>query len=311
MTYFQLILVLFGVVSCTQPVQDLTVLSFEKDLIPEGIAIDPSSGKLYLSSLNKSKIVTSNLDGSNPTNFIESNEYGYLPGFGMTVKGDRLYALGNGLFPESNSSILLVLDVTTSDSISSYVMKDTTFMFLNDLAVRGNNQVFVTESNSNRIYSNQGNSGELGIFMDNEEVPHSNGIAISGNQQLLYLASEKGIRIVDIETKEILNPSNEYAGIDGLKFYENSLIGIVNIYRDESKNGVFRYYLNEEGTTITRKEKILAYTEKFQVPTTFDIFNGHLYFVINSQLDNLDQDTNQIVDEKKLKSYLLMKVKLE
>lgn len=71
------------------------VLGFEKDLIPEGITIDAQSKTIFLNSLKHSKIVACKLDGSKPTNFITNNKYGYLPGFGMTVKGDTLYALGN------------------------------------------------------------------------------------------------------------------------------------------------------------------------------------------------------------------------
>ena len=58
--------------------------------------------------------------------------------------------------------------------------------------------------------------------LDTSLVAHSNGIAISEDNQQLYIASSNGIVVVDIETKEILNVSNkDCSGIDGLKFYKN------------------------------------------------------------------------------------------
>src|ERR1700755_2206014 len=88
-----LLLAILVIASCSQPPSDTVTLNFEKDLIPEGIAIDAKSERIFLSSLRKNKIVTANLDGSDATDFIESDQYGYLSGFGMTIKGDTLYAL--------------------------------------------------------------------------------------------------------------------------------------------------------------------------------------------------------------------------
>ncbi len=47
-----------------KPIAGIYQLSFDKDLIPEGIAIDPATHKVYLNSLKNNKIVRSNLEGS-------------------------------------------------------------------------------------------------------------------------------------------------------------------------------------------------------------------------------------------------------
>ena len=96
-----------------------------------------------------------------------------------------------------------------------------------------------------------------------------------------------------------------------MKYYNNSLIGIVNAKRDTSLLGVYRYYLDESKEKIIRKKKIVPYGEHFILPTTFDLIDGHIYYIINSQLNNFDQNSNQIKDVKSLEPYLLMKKKLE
>lgn len=299
-------LIFLSLFSCSERNTLIVELGFQKDLIPEGIAVDSHTGTVYLNSLRHGKIVASKHDGSNPADFIGSNQYGYLPGFGMTIKGDTLFALGNGKQGDTFRSVLLLLDLKTGDSIASFSISDTTLIYWNDLAVCSCKDIFVTESESNRIYKIPYSTGIPEVFIESNEILHSNGIAVSSDNKYLYAASEKGIRVIDIQSREILNEAGrDNAGIDGLKYYRNSLFGMVNGWADVTKNGMHRFYLNDEGTAIVKKEKIIPYGENFQIPTTFDLVDNTLYFVINTQLDNLDEG-NKIVDPGKLKNYLLM-----
>ncbi len=307
---FIIVVSLFSLWSCNKSIQKTIELNFEKDLIPEGIAIDSKTKKVYLNSLKNNKIVASNLDGSKVTTFLESNQYNYQSGFGMTIKGDTLYALGNSLTKQNNQSILLLLNTKTGVLIDSYTMQESARTYWNDLTISHDNIIYITESESNKIYKIQRPSKSFEIFLDVEEVPHCNGITISKNNKYLYFGSRKGLRIVDVKTKKILNEENSFVGIDGLKFYKNSLIGNINVWPDNDKNGLYRFYLDEKGTSILNHEKILAYQDNFKIPTTFDIFNDNLYIIINSQMDNFDDDTNQIVDKDKLENYILMKLPL-
>ncbi len=308
-----LALILIGLNSCNRETTELTTLNFEKDLIPEGIVIDSESKTVFLNSLRKNKIVKCKLDGSSPTEFIESNQYNYLSGFGMTIKGDTLFALGNSLPKKNNTSILLLLNLKTGSLINSYSINDSTFIYLNDLAISSNNDIYITDSESNKIYTIQRSSGKLEVYLENDEIANSNGITISDDDKYLYLASYKsGIRIIDVKSKRILNePNMDYTGIDGMKYYKNTLIGIVNARRDTNKQGIFRYYLDETKEKIIRKEKIVPYGEHFIIPTTFDIVGEYIFYIINSQLDNFNQESNQIIDNNKLESYVLMKKKIE
>jgi WD40 repeat protein len=294
--------------SCNPQDQAPITLNFQKDLIPEGITIDTQTQTIFLNSLRHGKIVSCNLDGSNPKDFITDNQFGYLPGFGMFVKGDTLYALGNNLPKKNSKSILLLLNAKTGEFINSFSPKDTTFKYLNDLAVASNGDVFITDSESNKIYTIQAKKAILEVYLETDEVKNSNGITISDDGKYLYLASDKkGIRIVERQTKRIINESNQdYTGIDGLKFYKNSLIGIVNAKKSD-ENGIYRYFLNKENTTITRKEKMFSFKDESKIATTFSISNGYMYFVLNTQINNLDSESGKIIDEKKLEDYQLMK----
>ena len=116
---------------------------------------------------------------------------------------------------------------------------------------------------------------------------------------------------MDLRTKRIINqPNQDYTGIDGLKFYENSLIGIVNAKKG-NENGIYRYFLNKGNTEITRKKKMFSFKDESKISTTFSILDGYIYFVFNTQLDNLDGETGKIIDEKKLENYQLIKLVID
>ncbi|PWL39719.1 hypothetical protein DKG77_02505 [Flagellimonas aquimarina] len=302
----------FALSVCSGHSQSSSVeLKFEKNLIPEGIAVDAKSEKVYLNSLTLNKIVCSNLDGGNPEDFLKENVYDYLSGFGMTIKGNTLFALGNSLPKENNASILLLLDITSGDLIESYKLNNSEFIYLNDIAISSLGDVYITDSESNNIYTVNNSTDDLEVFFSSDEIKHSNGIAISKDDKHLYFASyTNGIRILDIATKKLVNQPNDHKGIDGMKFYKNSLIGMVNARRDASENGVYRFYLNEELSEIVRKEKLMDFRRSSDIPTTFDLIEDTMYFVADSQMDILDQQTNTIIDASKLENYRLIVQKL-
>jgi len=299
-------------ISCQKKDLEIINLHFQKDLIPEGIAIDPANLTIFLNSLHRDKIVTSNIDGTNPKDFIQSNQYGYLSGFGMLIKGDTLFALGNSLSKITSKSVLLLLNKNTGSFIKSYSPTDTTFKYLNDLAVCKNGDIYITDSETNRIYTIEHSEDSLKVYIESDEIKYSNGIAVSDDNKHLYLASyEKGIRVVDLATKQIINNSNpEYTGIDGMKFYRNSLIAMLNAKAKHEERGVYRFILNQEEDSIIKKEKIISFSDSTHIPTTFAIVDGYIYFNMNSQIDKLEVRNNSITDQDKLQDYKLMKVKI-
>ncbi len=299
--------ILFSLFSCASQQPELIELPFEKDLFPEGIAIDSRTKTVYLNSLKNKRIVSSSMDGSNAKTFLQNEEYNYLSGFGMTIKEDTLYALGNSLTGDKNKSILLLLKVSTGDLIDSYSIDRSEFQYLNDLVIGSDNEIFITDSESNKSYRIQRPSKFMDLYLDSEKIPNSNGITISSNDRYLYYASSSGLCVVEKATKKVLNqPKEEYSGIDGLKFYQNNLYGIVNGWKDNSKNGLFKFKLNKSGTEIIGREKLIEFGEEFRIPTTFDILDGYIYFVINTQLDNFDGE--KILDVEQMEPYRMLKI---
>lgn len=296
-------------VSCNS--NNKVLLPFQPDLIPEGIAIDSARHTIFLSSLRHAKIVRGSMDGAVGDDFIGSGQYHFLPGFGMTINGDTLYALGNTLPKGNGRSILLLLDKNTGTLLRSYAPRDSTFKYLNDLAVSRTGDVYITDSENDKLYTVTHGTDSLRVWLESDAIANANGIALSPDGRYLYLASAKqGIRVMDLATQKMVNEPNDYKGIDGMKYYQHSLLAIVNGNRDERDNGVYRFFLNEANTTIVEKKLLLAPGEDFVLPTTFAVVDGFIYFVTDSQLANFDGDHNQIIDTTKLKKYTLLKFKI-
>jgi len=302
---------LVGFMSCAKN-SSSKLLYFEKDLIPEGIAIDPTSKKMFLNSLHKSKIVSCDLNGQNPKVFLESNQYGYLPGFGITIVQDTLYALGNTHEKQNNRSILLLLDVVSGNLIRRYSMASLKRTYLNDIVVGRKGHSFISESEGSSIYSINNKSQHFEVFFSDENIAHTNGITISDDGRFLYLATyASGLRVLDIATKKLINQPNDYKGIDGLKFYKNNLVAIVNTRKDSEKNGVFQFKLNQECSEIIASSKFVPLEDPSDIPTTFAIYDGYMYFVADSQMDLFDDTTNRITDSTKLEAYRLIRERID
>ncbi len=312
--YSLTVLTLISFIGCAeQKMEGIYELRFDKDLIPEGIAIDPINRKVYLNSLKDNKIVRSSFDGSDIEVVVSSGEHNYQSGFGMTIKGDTLYALGNGLLRDDNTSILLLVDIRTNQLIKSYELDDTSFVYLNDIAVSSTNDIYITDSNSSSIYTLNKKSGQLEIFISNVSIPNSNGIAISDDDDFLYLATWEGIKVVDLTTKEIVNTINEEnQGIDGLKYHKVGLVGIINVWEaDSGRNGMYQFQLSDDGRRITERKKIIVFDESFNTPTTLALLDDHACFIKNTHLGYFDENKNVINEPDSLRSYKLMIHQLE
>lgn len=310
--YLVYLLFLFGPLCTAQT--DVLEITYDKALIPEGIAVDPKEGKLYLSSILRKKIVETDLASGKSTDFIGSGAYGYKPGIGITIKNRRLFALGSEKKNGSWSSILLVLDLEDGSLIHSYMLNETGNHLMNDLAISTSGQIFITDTERHRVYKLDYPDGSLSIFLDDAQIQYPNGIAISEDNTKLFVDSwSHGIRVVDIKSGEILNDKHEgttQIGIDGLKYHAGHLYAIRNGAESEG-HGLIKIQLSENEETIEGITPLLVGHENMNLPTTLAIAEGYIYVLANSQLDNLDQDTYTIIDEDKLTPTYILKYKID
>lgn len=296
----------------------------EKDLIPEGIAADPATGRLFVGSIEKRKIVVLSPEGKEKT-FVPSGAAGLGPVIGLRVESasGRLWAVSEPAGrPKS--------DPATLHGVYAFALSDGSLAAkielprklhrghsLNDLCLDAAGTLYVTDSEAGAIYRaapGEKKLTELPISpADAPKLQGANGIACTLNGARLYVAAAKGIAVVHPQsgTATFLGspsaPPETLGGWDGLYFEApDRLIGIQNGY--PGKERVLRATLGPAGLAATRIETLLAGDPSFEIPTTGAILNGAFYLIANSQVASYDTVGN--LDRRKLKRPVILRLGL-
>jgi hypothetical protein len=115
-----------------------------------------------------------------------------------------------------------------------------------------------------------------------------NGITVSDDGNLLYVADDLGVIRMDLRTNEAQDvkplADDTMAGIDGLYWYEGGLVGVeygTGAYR------VMRWKLSPNGCEARSSETLERGAKIVRNPTTGAILNGKFYFMANTGIQNL------------------------
>ncbi|MBP1631254.1 MAG: hypothetical protein H6Q15_2147 [Bacteroidetes bacterium] len=287
----------------------------EKDLIPEGITYSSGTNSFYISSIYKTKIIQINAETGEFKDFIPSDLLD-LRFLGMITDETQkiLWACGNITKNGKNYSSVIKFNLTSGKLLKSYSHIDSVANTYNDLVADDSGNIYFTNSKRNYISKIDKQSDSVSVFFEGPEIAHPNGVTISPDNKYLYIAStDKGIRVLDIAGRKIIGESVNSInseGIDGLKYYKNSLIGIQNAVEKESQIKICRYFLDESGINIIGMKIIAHDNPLFDIPTTFVVINDDLYCLANSQLKNLASPDFKIINPKTLKDILILKYNL-
>ena len=262
----------------------------EKDLAPEGIAYDPAERKFYISSLNKKKIVCVSADGS-VKDFKASGQDGLGDTLGMKVDEKRriLWVVSDAFDAKlgENPGGVFQYDLKTGGLRFKHLLPPGSAGFLNDVALSSAGDAFATNTGTGEVFRLSPERDGLELFLPAGSVGQANGIAVSPDDKILFVAGWLGVARVDIATKQInllVRPRNvSDAGLDGMYFYKGSLVGIQN--PDLHPGRVVRYFLNTAWDTIERAQVLDSYNPLFEVPTTATLVADELFFMANTQLD--------------------------
>jgi len=282
-------------------------------LIPEGIAVDPSTKDIYLSSLLKDIIVRYDSTGSYVSNVIKRNEKDYSTGVGLIIKNNMLWALGSVMNTEQ--SALFQIDIKTNKIVNRYTINDTLPNYFNDLTIDKQSNIYITDTHFHRVYKFDINTKSIGVFLEHEQIKHPNGITISSDYSKLFVDSfTHGIRIIDIKNKKILNATHEPSsnqGIDGLKYYKNTLYAVINGSRNRGEHRLVKYKLSKDERQIFAEQPLITNHALMDIPTTIDIVDNKLFLLANSQMENYNDSLKSIIDNNRIINTYIIKHKLK
>jgi hypothetical protein len=268
----------------------------EKDLIPEGLAYDATGNFFLLSSLYRRKIVKIPYEGK-PEDFVPPDRDHLLPVLGIRLDPADGSVWANS-FLDTGKTELLHFD-RAGKLLGRFSIAGEDKHGFNDLVVLRTGVVYLTDTLANELYRFDVKTQQFEEQKTSRPVLQPNGIALSDDEQTLYVADQLGILRVDLNTHVSAEidpgPHNTLSGADGLYWHKNTLIAIQN---GIGSPRIAQFTLSSDGLHIT-KTAILENRSTFTVlPTTGALRNEDFYFIVNSQLNNLNG--THILDPLKL-----------
>jgi hypothetical protein len=269
----------------------------EKDLVPEGLAYDPQRNLFYMSSLNRRKIVEIGRDG-NVTDFVPADRFGLLPVLGIRLSpaDDTVWA---DSFTDSTGLTELLHFDATGKLLGRFKPQNSAKHGFNDLVIRKNGEVITTDSLANEVFRFDPVAHTFTALPLHRPLFYPNGIALSGDDRMLYVADNLGVVRVDLANDQSQDvdpgPRATLAGIDGLYWYNGNLIGVQN---GIGTPRIAAFHLSNDGLHVTRTTVLENRSNLCVLPTTGAIRGADFYFIANSQIDNMNND--KVMDVTKL-----------
>jgi hypothetical protein len=286
----------------------------EKDLIPEGITYDPVTHQFFVSSIKKEKVVVVDHNGSG-RDFLKPGQDGILQTLGMKVDvaKRRLWVVSNKKADKASQSAVHVFNIESGMLIKKFIIAEQTEHLFNDLALSGEGDAYITDSYSHVIYTVPSDLTVLKPLTESGSLLNgANGLTVSPDNNILYVATADGITVINLKTleiKPILKSENiADSGIDGLVFYKGSLFGVVNSKDDEQEMFIAGYKLSNDLVGITAMKIIDRGNPLFNLPTTCAVAGDYLYCLVNTSLRIYFQDKNST---ERLNDPIIMKYKID
>lgn len=264
-------------------------IAADTELIPEGIAVHPVDGTLYLSSLHQNKIVTVSPTGA-VRDLLTSNAEGYKMGLGMKIDaaGKTLWSCTAYNDSTTHQSGLYQVDLTTGKVLQKFIRQENKECFLNDLVIDRQGNIYITDSYQSSVFRWDARTKVLQRWLQHEQLQWANGIALSSDEQTLFVASgSRGIQKIDLRTKAVVpiaGKETDFYFIDGLAWYRNSLIGVVGWPQDQPQtHRILRFHLGSD-QKLTRTDTLDINNPLMNCPTTAAINGEALYVLARTNL---------------------------
>jgi len=259
----------------------------EHDLITEGIAHDAKSGRFFVSSIRKHKVIEIAPDGK-MRDFGPRLDYAPL---GMAVDPARglLWVTSSAFdrmegYDESMKGRAALVALSLKDG--RVAKKIETQGFLDSVGLAHDGTVLVSDSRG-IVYTVSGDA--LQPLVTNRRIRSPQAITRSADRTSVYIADySTGVYRVNVRTGDLLKlaaPADvAMSGIDGLTFTGRSLIAIQNA---KEPHRVVRFDLRADGNAITAAT-VLDSGAHLDEPTNGTMAGDAYYFVAASQGHRFD-----------------------
>ncbi len=287
--------ILIQIDSLQQPVihSDTAMVIPEKTLHPESIAYDPQTGDFYLSSFHLRKIIRVDAKGK-VSDFVAQAEDGLWAVSGIKIDSNRRILWATSVAAkemvdfeeqENGKTGLFKYDLDNGLLLDKYTLEEEKPHWFGDLALHPNGDIYLTDSKQPFIYRLKMDSDSLEKYLNHPNFVSLQGITFNIPTSNLFVADYKhGIFNISLNTRKVqqIMPSKDTSlkGIDGLYFYNNSLISIQNGIKPMR---VMRHYFKDTNQLIFSHFNLLDHNHPaFDEPTLGVLVGNHFFYIANS-----------------------------
>ena len=180
--------------------------------IPESVVYDKERDVIYVSNYDRY-----NLSRNEGMQFISKvsvngkiEDLNWITGLfnptGVEILNNRLFVVERGGLVE--------IDIDSAKIVNRFPVSNSGF--LNDLAIDGSGNIYISDSRENVIYRFK--NGEFEEWLKGDDIDNPNGLHIYKNSLIVGNNGDNCLKIVDLNTKEIMKIANLGSGtIDGIK----------------------------------------------------------------------------------------------
>ena len=272
----------------------------DRILHPEGIEFDPTSNTFLISSIHKGKIVRKKI-GDKEEDLITEN---LMAASGLKIDQNRGWLwVSTGAIDEwqgyteevRGQSKVVKFDLESGELLEEFYAIDEERHYFGDLVLRpGSDHVYVSDSRQDALFMIDPDNERLNLVKEFDDFVSFQGLSFSDDGNTLFLADyRQGLFSMDLETWDIKPikalPEMSLKGIDGLYYFNNSIIAIQN---GVSPKRITQIYLNEDQSKIERFRYLEKANPVLDEPTLGVLVGSQFYYVANSSWPRYDQDGN-------------------
>lgn len=282
----------------------------------ECIAAGESRNVFYLGSIHKRKIIR--VDEKGAKDFTTTAQDGLTSVFGIKtdVTKNILWACASPMTEMENfdslaTSGVFKYELASGKLLSKYIPGEFKGYVFGDLALDPKGNVFVSDSKNNAVFMLNQATETLDVYFTSDEFRSLQGLAFTDDGKYLFIADYvRGIFRLHTGDKTLTQLSQSFGlstkSIDGLTYYNNSLISIQNLIVPMR---VTQYFLNDANDSLRDFRIIDRGHPVFNEPTTGCKVNSTFYYVANSQWSGYDKD-RKIKPADQLQDIVILKADL-
>lgn len=294
-----------------------------RDLVPGDLAWDAAAKVFYVASLRKRKIVrvTPGPPGApaSMSDFAGSGAGDLDAVLGVKVDAGRrrLWAVTavdpamEGFRPEDfGRSQLVAFDLATGATLGRWSPMTRPPHQFGGLAVDAAGNVWVTDTASGEVHVLRAGAEELAVAAAAGAFVAPKSIAVSSDGTRVWVADlARGVYRLDIATgaSTLLDqpPGPWPAGLDGLVFHRNALVGAQGTV---SVGRVGRWTLEPDGNSFSGMEILDCAHPSYRVPVGGTVVGDDYIYVANSQVDAFGPDG--VLPTEKLEDLVFLRLPL-